>query len=94
VIYKPGPIWPDSHRDYADAVGFEGHIAHCKRLHADGKIFGVGHFRDSGGGMTMLSADVGIEEAEHFVREDPAVRSGLLTAEIHSWIGYSWNEDS
>jgi uncharacterized protein YciI len=93
VIHKPGPMWEDQSHSYVDPAALQAHIDHYRQMRARGKVVMGGPFLDTGGGMMILSDDVHIEEAREIVQGDPAVRSGLLRAEIRSWFAIMDREE-
>ena len=40
----------------------------------------------AGGGMMIPAAGLGEDEIRKFAQDDPAVRSGLLRAEVRPWL--------
>jgi uncharacterized protein YciI/thioredoxin-related protein len=64
------------------------HLSHLDKLAADGKIAIAGPFDDDGEirGILIFTVE-SAEEAERLANNDPAVKAGRLTAEIHPWWG-------
>jgi uncharacterized protein YciI len=83
VRHTPGPKWVAGTAPNAQP-GIEEHIEYVRTLHEHGIVFGAGPFLDGAGGMTVLRA-ASMDEARAAVEADPAVRRGLLVAEIHPW---------
>lgn len=81
-------MWGDPSARYLDPAGIQAHVDHYKNLRAQGKLAAGGPFLDVAGGMMVLSDGVELEEALRIVEDDPAVRSGLLLAEVHSWLTF------
>jgi uncharacterized protein len=88
VIHSPGPMWNDPSLRYLDAAAIEAHVEHYRRCLDEGKLAAGGPFADNGGGMMVFAREVTFEEAAEIVQRDPAVRSGLLCAELHVWHAY------
>lgn len=66
----------------------EGHLANINKYAALGKINIAGPFGDDTEKRGILIFDVAtIEEAKKILDEDPAVKAGRLTYEIHPWWG-------
>jgi uncharacterized protein YciI len=67
---------------------FAGHLANINKLAAEGKMAVAGPFRKDPDfrGMFILAVET-IEEAKKLVETDPAVKSGMLTADYHKWWG-------
>jgi uncharacterized protein YciI/thioredoxin-related protein len=64
------------------------HLSHLDKLAADGKISIAGPFDDDGEirGILIFTVE-SAEEAERLANNDPAVKAGRLTVEIHPWWG-------
>ncbi|HQQ71563.1 MAG TPA: hypothetical protein PLL92_14800, partial [Alicycliphilus sp.] len=68
-------------------VGVSDHVAHYRRLLDNGKLeFGGPHLDSKGGGMMIPVAGITEQEVKDFANEDPAVKSGLLLAEVRPWL--------
>ncbi len=86
VIHSPGPAWKQGTPIF-EQPGLQGHIDHYRKLHADGKLALGGPFLDGGaGGMMVPEAGLSEAEVRAFAEADPAVKSGLLKAEIRPWM--------
>lgn len=86
VFHRPGPKW-DSGKSMFDQVGVREHVEHYRELLAEGKLsLGGPHVDAAGGGMMIPAADVPEGEVRRFAEADPAVRSGLLIAEVRPWL--------
>jgi uncharacterized protein YciI len=85
VILKKGP-----HRDQDSAVAAaiqKGHMDNINKLAASGKLNVAGPFLDEGDMRGIFIFDSGNEqEVRTFVENDPAVKAGRLTYEIHPWM--------
>jgi uncharacterized protein len=62
------------------------HLALARRFHREGKLALAGAFDPPDGALLVFRCDTAAE-VEAFVREDPYVRSGLVTA----WRVKAWN---
>lgn len=60
------------------------HFDHLKRLLAEGRLVLAGPCLDRAFGVVILEANSEAEAAE-LVRDDPAVRGGVMTAELHGF---------
>jgi uncharacterized protein YciI len=87
-------MWSDPALGFLDQLGIQAHVLHYRQLLARGQLFMGGPFLNDGGGLMILSADAGIEEVERFAQADPAVRSGLLHAEVHPWLAFMQREET
>ncbi len=85
VLLKKGP-----HRDQDTATAAKiqkGHMENINKLAASGKLNVAGPFLDEGDMRGIFIFDSGSEEeVRSFVDNDPAVKSGRLTYEIHPWM--------
>jgi uncharacterized protein YciI len=86
VFHRPGPRWsPD--KGMFEQEGVREHVEHYRELLAQGKLsLGGSHPDGVGGGMMIPAAGVPEEEVRSFAETDPAVRSGLLLAEVRPWL--------
>ena len=79
VIVKKGPRWAAHAPDLAAA-----HAAHLRRLETEGALALSGALSDAGDKLEVLmlrTADA--KEAAALFAEDPAVRAGHMTVELH-----------
>jgi len=60
------------------------HIEFLDRMGSEGKIFARGRFADGAGGLVVYQAD-SLEAARKIAEDDPYVKSGARTLEIHEW---------
>lgn len=61
------------------------HLALARRYHAEGKLLMAGAYNPIDGALLVFHADTRAE-VEAFVRQDPYVANGLVTAwEIREW---------
>jgi uncharacterized protein YciI len=85
VILKKGP-----HRDQDSTLAAaiqKGHMENINKLAASGKLNVAGPFLDEGDMRGIFIFDSGNEqEVRTFVENDPAVKAGRLTYEIHPWM--------
>ena len=67
--------------------GLQEHVAHYRKLLEAGKLAMGGPYLDEySGGMMIPAAGLTEEEIRAFANEDPAVKSGLLKAEVRPWL--------
>ena len=86
VLHTPGPAWDRSKSPF-EQVGVQAHINHYRKLQQDGKLDLGGPFMDATeGGMMIPAAGIAEDEIRKFAEDDPAVRSGLLRAEVRPWL--------
>jgi len=85
VLLKKGP-----HRDQDSATAEKiqrAHIENINRMAASGKLNVAGPFLDEGDYRGIFIFDVSSEdEVRMLVDNDPAVKAGRLTYEIHPWM--------
>lgn len=86
VIHSPGPNWQPG-KSMFDQPGVREHVEHYRRLLDAGKLeMGGPHLDARGGGMMIPVAGISQEEITRFAADDPAVKSGLLLAEVRPWL--------
>jgi uncharacterized protein YciI len=64
--------------------GLGRHAAYMQRLMDEGRLFAGGGYASDDGGMAIITA-ASIEEARAMLAADPAVVSGIFTAELRHW---------
>jgi uncharacterized protein YciI len=82
-------IGPDRSHDSVTAAKIqEGHMAHIMKMAGEKKLVLAGPFMDKGDirGIFILNVAT-MEEAVELTSQDPAVKSGRLSMEIHPWYG-------
>jgi len=89
AILKKGPKWADTKEADRSSI-FKQHLANVIAMLDSGKAIIAGPFGDDTdlAGIFILRAK-STEEGKAWVDEDPAVKAGLLVAEMHPW----WSED-
>jgi len=86
VVHKPGPNWKTGVPPF-EQDGLQQHVEHYRALLARGKLAMGGPYLDgSAGGMMIPEPGVSEDELRAFAAEDPAVKSGLITFEIRTWL--------
>lgn len=86
VLHLPGPAWQPG-KGMFEQPGVREHVEHYRKLLAAGKLaLGGPHLDARGGGMMIPAAGVTEAEIRQFAADDPAVRSGLLVAEVRPWL--------
>lgn len=82
VLYQAGPAWkaglPMAEQDLRP------HGLYYKELLSQGRVVGGGRFEALDGGMAILRA-ASLEEAQGILAADPAVTSGVFTADLRVW---------
>ena len=83
VIHRPGPVW-EVGKPIFEQPGLGEHIAHYRQWLQLGKLQAGGPFLDGDPAVGMMIPAAGVSEDEmaSFAAADPAVRSGLLKAEV------------
>jgi len=81
-IHSPGPKWLPGQPITKQPLA--GHFQYMTRLEAEGKLILGGGFMDDSGAMGVLRVS-GLQEAEAIVRNDPAVREGVVSTQVHPW---------
>jgi uncharacterized protein YciI len=63
------------------------HVQHYRQWLDAGKLeLGGPHLDPAGGGMMVPAAGLSEEEVRRFAGEDPAIKSGMLVAEVRPWL--------
>ncbi|SIT91792.1 Uncharacterized conserved protein YciI, contains a putative active-site phosphohistidine [Pontibacter indicus] len=85
ALLKKGPYQPT---DTAEVNSIQrGHMAHIRKMAADGKLVMAGPFLDNGELRGIFIFDVAtLEEAKALTEADPAVKAGKLIMELHPWM--------
>ena len=85
VLLKKGP---HRNQDSTTAAQIQkAHLENINRMAASGKLNVAGPFLDEGDMRGIFIFDSGIEdEVRKLVENDPAVKAGRLTYEIHPWM--------
>lgn len=85
ALLKKGPYQPT---DTAEVNSIQrGHMAHIRKMAADGKLVMAGPFLDNGELRGIFIFDVAsMEEAQALTAADPAVKAGKLIMELHPWM--------
>lgn len=86
IIHRPGPSWKAGLSMF-EQPGLGEHIAHYRQLLSAGKLLAGGPFLDGfAAGMMVPQAGQTEQEIKEFAAADPAVKAGLLIAEVHQWL--------
>ena len=84
VLHMPGPCW-DERRSFYDQDGAQEHLAHLARLRRRGVLLFGGPYLDDSGGLVVLQG-LSPDQARQLAYSDPAVRMGLLQADVRPWL--------
>ncbi len=86
VLHTPGPAWQPG-KSLFEQSGVREHVEHYRTLWSEGKLLlGGPHIDARGGGMMIPTPGVTEDEMRRFANDDPAVKSGLLRAEVRPWL--------
>lgn len=83
VAYTEGENWVSDLR-YEQQPGIRAHLDYWQQLYTQEVLLMSGPFEDQTGGLFLISVD-NLEMAKQFVADDPAVKSGLISATTHRW---------
>ncbi len=83
ILLSVGPNW-DPHRPRDEQAGITAHRQYLNALLRNGTVSFGGPFVDDLGGLAVLRAG-SLDEARRIAGDDPAVRTGVLRAEVHRW---------
>lgn len=64
----------------------ESHLAHIGEMARSGALLAAGPLTDNGTIRGILIFKVSMEEAKALAEQDPAVKAGRLTVELHPWM--------
>ena len=87
VILKTGAIQIEDQETVNNI--FKGHMENIKRLADIGKLTiagPLGKNENNYRGIFILNVD-NLEEAEELIQTDPAIKEGLLDADLYNWYG-------
>jgi uncharacterized protein YciI len=87
IIHKPGPAWKGGKGFHEQDLLAHGEYIHS--LYQQGILIEGGPFLDHSGGMAIILVE-NIERAREIVDQDPALLSGVFTAELKSWMQVDW----
>ncbi len=82
IVYSRGPTWTDG-KSQQDQL-LEDHARYLMRHYRRRIVLMGGPFRDDTGGLAIIEAGAA-EDAERFLRADPAIARGTLRATWHAW---------
>lgn len=89
VIYRPGPAWLAG--KLVSEQPLKEHGKYMLSLYVKGSMKLAGPLTDNAGGAVVLAVTDELE-AKAIVAEDPAVKSGIFTYEMHPWKLQPWDE--
>lgn len=87
ILHQSGPAW-------IEGKGFQeqpllAHGTYMHNLYQQGILIEGGPFLDHSGGMALIKVE-NREQAESILEEDPALISGVFTAELRPWLRVDW----
>ena len=87
IIHKPGPTWIKG-KGFHEQNLLE-HGAYIHSLYQQGIAIEGGPFLDHSGGMAIIKVN-DRAQADEIIKNDPAIISGVFTAELHPWMRVNW----
>lgn len=86
-LLKRGPKWTGGNSPEIQKIQ-EGHMANINKMARAGKLLAAGPMGDDGEirGVFIFKAS-SLNEARSLAAEDPAIKAGRLTLELHDWLG-------
>lgn len=86
IIHRPGPVW-------IEGQGFQNqklldHGAYIHSLYQQGIAIEGSPFFDNTGGMAIIKVDD--DQAQEIIDQDPAIQTGVFTAELYPWLRVDW----
>ena len=82
IVYSPGPAWTEGKSQHEQPL--DDHVWYLMRHYRRRVLLMGGPFLDDTGGLVIIEAGAA-EDAERFLREDPAIARGTLRATLHPW---------
>jgi uncharacterized protein YciI len=80
--YSPGPAWREGVPMREQGLGPHG--AYMQQLLNEGRLFAGGGYTSDDGGMAIVIA-ANLDEARAILAADPAITSGIFTADLRHW---------
>lgn len=87
IQHSPGPAWIEG-KGFQEQPLLE-HGAYMHDLYQQGILIEGGPFLDHSGGIALVKVE-NKERAERILEEDPALISGVFTAELRPWLRVDW----
>lgn len=85
IFHRPGPAW-DADREATEQDGIAEHFAYLSGLAETRTVILGGPFLAPGvGGLLVTRTGLDATEAREIAENDPAVKRGLITAEVWPW---------
>lgn len=81
-LYRPGPTWREGVP--MREQGLAPHGAYMQQLLNQGRLVAGGGFTSDDGGMAIVRC-ADIDEARAILAADPAITSGIFTADLRHW---------
>jgi uncharacterized protein YciI len=82
ICYRRGPAWFAGKTVFEQPLGE--HLQYMRTLSAAKTLVFGGPFSDDSGGLVIVDV-TDAQQAHDIVRNDPAVRDGVMVAEAHPW---------
>ena len=87
IIHRPGPSWVEGEGFQNQNLSDHGLYIHS--LYQQGIAIEGGPFLDHSGGLAIIKA-ADAAQAEEIMNQDPAIKTGVFTAELHPWMRVDW----
>jgi uncharacterized protein YciI len=88
LLLKRGSAWDSKTGERARVLA--DHQRYVEGLHRDGKLGAAGPVEGEDDMLGIIVFHrIPLEEARRLMREDPAIKAGILSAEEHQW----WSSD-
>ena len=88
IIHTPGPAWIKGKGFHEQSLLEHGTYIH--KLFQAGILLEGGPFLDHSGGMALIKVK-NREQAEEIIKEDPAIHSGVFSADLRPWMRVDWD---
>lgn len=91
IAHLPGPEWLAG-VPFPEQPGVHLHMANMKSWLDAGRIVVGGPFLDERGGGTVITRFDDLDAAIGAANDDPAVKAGLLIADVRPWLLAMWDD--
>ena len=87
ILHTPGPAWIEGKGFHEQRLMEHGAYIHSQ--YKQGVVIEGGPFLDHSGGLAIIKVE-DEAQADEFTRQDPAVQTGVFTAEKRPWLRVNW----
>lgn len=84
-LLRRGPSWTAERNAHTDSIQ-AGHMANIRRMAKAGALLAAGPFEDGGDLRGVFLFKPGAEGLDSLMAGDPAIASGRLVVDLHTWV--------